>query len=216
MPWMEVAQGHTVALNENQLCAGLILPSLVHQSCNKFSFQIGKDEAGEGEASSHSSSSIGSESSSGDDDRDEAESKINDGALGSLEAIEESLPIKRGLSNFFTGKSRSFQSLAEVATARVEDVAKPENPFNKRRRLLMACKNSWSKRAKSYSSLLPPLPPLTAEGDEDEDDEDDDRGAVSGGRPPRFPDLHERKEEREVKREFRSARSFSLTDLQRV
>uniref|UniRef100_R7WCW9 Uncharacterized protein n=1 Tax=Aegilops tauschii TaxID=37682 RepID=R7WCW9_AEGTA len=68
----------------------------------------------------------------------------------------------RGLSSFFSGKSRSFANLQDVAvagtTSSKDVLAKPENPFNKRRRILRCC----SIRRVSSPSLtaLPPfLPP---------------------------------------------------------
>ncbi|KAK2652539.1 hypothetical protein Ddye_012395 [Dipteronia dyeriana] len=45
-------------------------------------------------------------------------------------------PFKRGLSKHYQGKSQSFTSLSEVTC--VEDLAKPENPNNKR---LKSCKS---------------------------------------------------------------------------
>ncbi|KAL2610740.1 hypothetical protein R1flu_029313 [Riccia fluitans] len=87
---------------------------------------------------SSSSSSIGnrSDDSAGsveNEDSDmEVESKLRAGPLDMMSELECSLPIKRGLSRFWSGKSKSFHSLAEVSS--VNDLAKPENPFNKRRR----------------------------------------------------------------------------------
>ncbi|XP_020193069.1 uncharacterized protein [Aegilops tauschii subsp. strangulata] len=84
------------------------------------------------------------------------------GGLASLHALDDALPIKRGLSSFFSGKSRSFANLQDVAvagtTSSKDVLAKPENPFNKRRRILRCC----SIRRVSSTSLtaLPPfLPP---------------------------------------------------------
>ncbi|KAF7110540.1 hypothetical protein CFC21_110631 [Triticum aestivum] len=84
------------------------------------------------------------------------------GGLASLDALDDALPIKRGLSGFFSGKSRSFANLQDVAvagtTSSKDVLAKPENPFNKRRRILRCC----SIRRVSSTSLtaLPPfLPP---------------------------------------------------------
>ncbi|KAM3213403.1 hypothetical protein ACQJBY_066024 [Aegilops geniculata] len=84
------------------------------------------------------------------------------GGLASLDALDDALPIKRGLSSFFSGKSRSFANLQDVAvagtTSSKDVLAKPENPFNKRRRILRCC----SIRRVSSTSLtaLPPfLPP---------------------------------------------------------
>uniref|UniRef100_A0A0D9XF95 Uncharacterized protein n=1 Tax=Leersia perrieri TaxID=77586 RepID=A0A0D9XF95_9ORYZ len=190
-------------------------------------------------APSPASSSIGENSSSeteGGDEEDEVESKLKEGeeeiGLGCLDALEESLPIKRGLSNFYSGKSKSFTSLAEATASTApaaanELLAKPENPFNKRRRILA----TWSRRA-SCSSLATAtyLPPLlapdhaVAEGDEGEEEEDDDsddgepprqhRGK-NGAAPPPLPPLP-RISVGIARRNgtFRSPRSFSLSDLQ--
>nr|ADE77387.1 unknown [Picea sitchensis] len=49
----------------------------------------------------------------------------NGGPLFHMKSLRESLPSrKRGLSNYFTGKSQSFTSLVDVKC--VEDLAKPE------------------------------------------------------------------------------------------
>ncbi|KAK1611867.1 hypothetical protein QYE76_035540 [Lolium multiflorum] len=99
-----------------------------------------------------------------EEEGDEADSKDtetkNNGGLASLDALDDALPVKRGLSSFFSGKSRSFANLQEVAgsTSSSKDVlAKPENPFNKRRRILRCC----SIRRVSSTSLtaLPPFMP---------------------------------------------------------
>lgn len=55
---------------------------------------------------------------------------------------------RRGLSKHFQGKSQSFTSLANVMC--LEDLAKPENPYNKK---LKSCK--------SYVGLSKVLPPPT-------------------------------------------------------
>lgn len=95
---------------------------------------------------SECSSSIGKDDSlsSIDDDAGdmEVESKLK-GPLDSMAELEDSLPIKRGLSNFFTGKSKSFTCLADVAS--VKELAKPENPYNKRRRNLLPYSGSWER-----------------------------------------------------------------------
>ncbi|XP_062194555.1 protein OXIDATIVE STRESS 3 LIKE 5-like isoform X2 [Phragmites australis] len=186
-------------------------------------------------APSPSGSSIGENSSSeagGDEGEEEVESKLKESdGVGCLDALEDSLPIKRGLSNFYTGKSKSFTSLAEAAAAK--ELAKPENPFNKRRRILA----NWSRRA-SCSSLatatyLPPLLSLdhaVAEGNEgEEDDSDDDneynhlphrgkngRDAPALPLPPPMFNAHTQMGmvRRNVHGTFRSPRSLSLPDLQ--
>ncbi|WOL08555.1 hypothetical protein Cni_G17308 [Canna indica] len=120
----------------------------------------------EGYCSSSETSSVGDGE---DEDEDEAESKKREGAFGCFDSLEESLPIKRrGLSNFFSGKSKSFVSLSDIAAnAKVNELAKPENPFNKRRRILMAYKTG-------RASYLPPLVSPDHALDEEEEDEDDE------------------------------------------
>jgi hypothetical protein len=140
---------------------------------------------------------------------------------------------RRGLSSFYAGKSKSFTSLAEAAAAAAaREIAKPENPFNKRRRVLQA----WSRRRASCSALAAAyLPPLLApdhavveeddeEGadDEEEDEEDEEHGDGGGlrgrRRPPTFPSprlsVHVAAAGQMARNgSFRSPRSFSMTDL---
>ncbi|CAM0952130.1 unnamed protein product [Alopecurus aequalis] len=184
-------------------------------------------------APSGSSSSIGEDSSS-EAEEEEVESKLKEvPGLGSLEALEDSLPIKSGLSSFYAGKSKSFTSLAEAAaTDAVKELAKPENPFNKRRRILA----TWSRRA-SCSSLATTtyLPPLLApdnalhecdEGEEDDSDaSDSDKNSQEGHRgkngkeapalPPPMLSLHTQMTGAAARRSgsLRSPRSYSLSDL---
>ncbi|KAI8536634.1 hypothetical protein RHMOL_Rhmol10G0272300 [Rhododendron molle] len=61
--------------------------------------------------------------------------------LHDMSSLMQQLPIKRGLSKYFQGKSQSFTSLTNVRS--LEDLAKPENPYNKK---LKSCK--------SYGGLL--------------------------------------------------------------
>ncbi|ONI34027.1 hypothetical protein PRUPE_1G459400 [Prunus persica] len=144
------------------------------------------------EASSDSSSSIGapddseeydSKGDDGDGDGEEVQSKFNGGggggglgSLGSFGSLEESLPIKRGLSNYFSGKSKSFASLSEVSSSvsSVKEVEKRDNPFNKRRRVLIASK--WSRKSSSfYNWPNPKSMPLLALAEHEEDEEDDEQ-----------------------------------------
>ncbi|KAK8473095.1 hypothetical protein PHAVU_001G059700 [Phaseolus vulgaris] len=125
--------------------------------------------------SSESSSSIGTPDDT-DDENDVVSSKRNQNkseqeevqntlkGLASLDSLEDSLPIKRGLSNHFMGKSKSFTDLSQVNT--VKELQKQDNPFNKRRRVQIASK--WSRRSSFYTCSNPksmPLLPLL----EDED-----------------------------------------------
>ncbi|KAF3790051.1 hypothetical protein EJ110_NYTH17392 [Nymphaea thermarum] len=52
------------------------------------------------------------------------------GSLFEMSSIMAELPFKRGLSRHYDGKSQSFTSLADVKC--LADLAKPENPYNKR------------------------------------------------------------------------------------
>ena len=112
-----------------------------------------------------------------------------------------------------------------------KEIAKPENPFNKRRRVLAA----WNRRRASCSALATAyLPPLLApdhavveEDDEEGADDDDEEGDQLPGtglrsrRPPTFPSprLSVHTTGGQMGRNphassFRSPRSFSMTDLQ--
>ncbi|KVI03014.1 uncharacterized protein LOC112513611 [Cynara cardunculus var. scolymus] len=94
---------------------------------------------------------------SSDDESDDEESNSSSGggsspprttALGDMSDLLQQLPSKRGLSKHFQGKSQSFTSLSKVMC--LEDLAKPENPFNKK-----------MKSCKSYVGLSRVLPPPT-------------------------------------------------------
>ncbi|CAL9100935.1 unnamed protein product [Musa textilis] len=52
------------------------------------------------------------------------------GPLFELSSLVAQLPIKRGLSRYFQGKSQSFTSLSDVRC--IEDLAKKETPYGKR------------------------------------------------------------------------------------
>ncbi|CAH2072219.1 unnamed protein product [Thlaspi arvense] len=106
--------------------------------------------------SSSASSSIGrnsdddgkSSEDGGDDAGDsEAESPYK-GPLDLMESLEEVLPVRKGISNYYNGKSKSFTNLAEEAataltsSSSMKDLAKPENPYSRRRRNLL-CHQIW-------------------------------------------------------------------------
>lgn len=182
------------------------------------------------ESASVSSSSITddncSSSSIGDDDDEdtsgdmEVESKLK-GPLDNMAELEDSLPIKRGLSNFFSGKSKSFTCLSDVAS--VKDLAKPDNPYNKRRRNLLAYGNSWernrfhpprnssagiSKKAMHTSKSTLALAVAMSKS-EDSSEKDENDAQLPAQLPPLPP-------QGKWQRSFASPRSFSLTDLQGV
>ncbi|KAJ8505986.1 hypothetical protein OPV22_006872 [Ensete ventricosum] len=51
----------------------------------------------------------------------------SDGPLHEMSSLVEQLPIKRGLSKYYQGKSQSFTSLAVVSS--IEDLPKKETPY---------------------------------------------------------------------------------------
>ncbi|KAF3496965.1 hypothetical protein DY000_02057082 [Brassica cretica] len=107
------------------------------------------------ESSEDSSSSIGEISDNEEEDEDDAVSSQGEGgALVSFSSsLEDSLPIKRGLSNHYVGKSKSFGNLMESSNIKAKDLEKVENPFNKKRRLIIANKLRSRGRSMSVSSF---------------------------------------------------------------
>lgn len=93
---------------------------------------------------SSSSSSIGKNSDDDedekDDEEDEVESKLKNSPFDSaVDALEQALPIRRGISNFYNGKSKSFASLADAAcSSSIKEITKPENAYSRKRKNLMA------------------------------------------------------------------------------
>ncbi|KAG7545482.1 hypothetical protein ISN44_As12g009430 [Arabidopsis suecica] len=133
-----------------------------------------------GRSPPESSSSVG-ESSENEEEEDDAVSSSQGRWLNSFSSsLEDSLPIKRGLSNHYIGKSKSFGNLMEASNAK--DLVKVESPLNKRRRLLIANKLRRRSSLSSfsiYTKINPNSMPLLAlqESDQDDhklDDDDDD------------------------------------------
>ncbi|PKU81840.1 uncharacterized protein LOC110104980 [Dendrobium catenatum] len=105
-------------------------------------------------SSSFASSSIGEESDGVgrelEDDEGAGMGEVQSaykGLLQGMESMEESLPIRRGISNFYAGKSKSFTSLSDAISscASTKDLAKAENAYSRRRRNLLASKIFWEK-----------------------------------------------------------------------
>ncbi|PKA63994.1 hypothetical protein AXF42_Ash005006 [Apostasia shenzhenica] len=99
--------------------------------------------------SSSSSSSIGKDS----DDSGRGLQQDQDGGMGEvestykgplqgMESLEESLPIRRSISNFYAGKSKSFTNFADAMSSCIsaKDLGKTENAYSRRRRNLLASK----------------------------------------------------------------------------
>ncbi|KAM7513534.1 hypothetical protein LguiA_003117 [Lonicera macranthoides] len=99
-----------------------------------------------------SSSSIGRNSDSGessDGGGDSGDGEVQSdfkGPLDCLDALEEVLPMKRGISTFYSGKSKSFTSLADISScSSVKDIAKPEDAYTRKRKNLLAHTNFFDK-----------------------------------------------------------------------
>ncbi|KAK9097438.1 hypothetical protein Sjap_022935 [Stephania japonica] len=114
----------------------LMVSSLLKRNLGYVRKSFDFDEESDEEEEEEEISSQESELELSDNEDDEKVEIKPKGALSSMNSLEESLPIKRGLSNFFNGKSKSFANFSEVSS--VSDLAKPDNPFNKRRRTLIA------------------------------------------------------------------------------
>ncbi|KAL4571821.1 hypothetical protein LXL04_018586 [Taraxacum kok-saghyz] len=128
------------------------------------------------EDDSTTSSSIGNNSDAGagggDSDDEEAEVRSKDnGPLNELNALEEVLPIKRGLSSFYAGKSKSYGSLADASSIQsIQDIVKPEDAYTRKRKNMIAhsvifdklrksaADGGTSKRLPNHGRGLPPLP----------------------------------------------------------
>ncbi|KAL2346847.1 hypothetical protein Fmac_000847 [Flemingia macrophylla] len=186
---------------------------------------------------SESSSSIGTpDDSENEEEEEEVQSKLKiRTGLGSLDALEDSLPIKRGLSSHFDGKSKSFSDLSQVSTLKdLKELQKQESPFNKRRRVLIASK--WSRKSAFYSWSNPksmPLLPVDEDHDDDyyEEEEEEKTRKVPSASSSSSSSLAEEKKQDQVQlrlnrvpqsyaAEMRlrlgsfKSRSFSLADLQ--
>lgn len=84
-------------------------------------------------------------------DGDEVQSSLKCPFDAAMEALEEVLPIRRGISRFYNGKSKSFTSLADVdaSSSSTKHLAKPDNAYMRRRRNLLACSLTWDKNRSS-------------------------------------------------------------------
>ncbi|XP_016457606.1 uncharacterized protein LOC107781417 [Nicotiana tabacum] len=115
----------------------------------KMVFYEGKINEEKSLNSCSSSSSIGKNSDISEgsmektDDSEEVQSSYK-GPLNSMETLEEVLPMRKGISRFYNGKSKSFTSLREASTtSSTKDLAKAENAYIRKRRNLLACGLAW-------------------------------------------------------------------------
>ncbi|XP_060205817.1 protein OXIDATIVE STRESS 3-like [Lycium barbarum] len=114
-----------------------------HSSSSSLSSSIG-------EGSTISNGSTCSSSLDTTDDASSSCSPNSDEALYDLSSLMSQLPIKRGLSKFYQGKSQSFTSLSRVTS--LEDLVKKESPY---KRKMKSCK-SYGAGLDSYKSYTLP------------------------------------------------------------
>ncbi|KAL3535682.1 hypothetical protein ACH5RR_004143 [Cinchona calisaya] len=98
----------------------------------------GEDDNSEsiGEDSGDNSAASSSCSSELEEDASSSSTSPSYGPLYELSELMNQLPIKRGLSKHFQGKSQSFTSLANVKS--LEDLAKKVSPYSQR---MKSCKS---------------------------------------------------------------------------
>ncbi|XVF48193.1 hypothetical protein PTKIN_Ptkin03bG0170800 [Pterospermum kingtungense] len=164
--------------------------------------------------SSDSSSSIGSP---GDTDDEEEEGGVvssgGSGVFASLDSLEDSLPVKRGLSNHYAGKSKSFANLSEVSS--IKELPKAENALNKRRRVLIA--NKLYGKSSFYCWKNPNSMPLLALNEEEDGQYKETPSSSSASSNDKLSVTTETKpklQQSRLKATLKSQSCFSLTDLQ--
>lgn len=71
-----------------------------------------------------------------------------------LNVLHFPIQSRRGISKFYTGKSKSFTSLSDASSASsVEDLAKPENPYTRKRKNLLAHGNLLDKNRNHHFGI---------------------------------------------------------------
>lgn len=104
------------------------------------------------------------------------------------------------------GKSKSYANLAEVCS--VKDLVKPENPLNKRRRVLMASK--LARKSSFYSWQNPKSMPLLTLNEEEED------GDGLGNQADNFSSNFNGKEKEDGGREDQTQRKLGQSRLTKM
>ncbi|KAK6236668.1 hypothetical protein QUC31_020457 [Theobroma cacao] len=148
------------------------------------------------------------------------------GGLDMMDSLEQVLPMRRGISNFYNGKSKSFTSLADASsTSSIKDIAKPENAYTRRRRNLLAINHAWDKnrnkrliRPISSSKSTLALAVAMSSSESISSTSEDSTSTSS----PRLPPLHPQTRTSfnntpssppKSSRNFSNWRSFSLADV---
>ncbi|KAK8660829.1 hypothetical protein V6N13_051737 [Hibiscus sabdariffa] len=165
----------------------------------------------------------GRSSDGGDCGENEVQSSYK-GPLDMMNSIEQVLPMRRSISSFYNGKSRSYTSLAEATSvSSMKDIAKPENAYTRRRRNLLAINHVWDKNrnkklirpiSSSKSTLALAVAMSSSETDSFSSTGEDSPSTSS----PRLPPLHPQTKtacfnNNSSARNFSNWRSFSLADV---
>ncbi|KAK3436074.1 hypothetical protein EUGRSUZ_C00733 [Eucalyptus grandis] len=184
----------------------------------------------------NSDDDTGNRSSGGDDGEENEVQSSYKGPLEMMDALEEVLPMSRGISKFYDGKSKSFTSLADAsASSSVKEIAKPENPLTRRRRNIFASSHMLDRGRnfplRSYTAGITKRRPLTSSNSalvlkvnamcssESFSSASEDSSTSSASRsPPQLPPLHPRRRGSHNQiaspPQNSSWRSYSLADLQ--
>ncbi|XVF89015.1 hypothetical protein PTKIN_Ptkin19aG0097300 [Pterospermum kingtungense] len=104
------------------------------------------------------SDDVSGRSSDGGDceENDEVQSSYKGGGLDMMDSLEQVLPMRRGISSFYNGKSKSFTSLADASSASsIKEIAKPENAYARKRRNLLAINHIWDKNRNKSRPIRP-------------------------------------------------------------
>ncbi|KAI9192403.1 hypothetical protein LWI28_022423 [Acer negundo] len=203
-------------------CASVYDPPAI---CNEKEEE--EEEEEEDWCSSSSTSSIGRNSdlsgrSSEEEDEDSEENEVQSSYKGPLlvmDSLEEALPLRRGISNFYNGKSKSFTSLAEASSASsVKEIAKQENAYTRRRRNILAVNHIWDKNRCSPLRNISKRPMISSSksslalavamsSSESISSTSEDSSCSHSRSPPRLPPLHPQSR-------ASAWRSYSVADLQ--
>ncbi|KAL9268357.1 OXIDATIVE STRESS 3 LIKE 1-like protein [Drosera capensis] len=195
------------------------------------------------EEESSSSSSIGrnsdlSDGRGGEGGVEEEVESVLKGPLDTMDALEDVLPIKRGISKFYNGKSKSFTSLSEASSvSSIKELAKPENAYTRKRKNLLLSSRSWDKDC-SFSSRLDAggfskrqtnssrstvsfaMALSSADSSNTSGSPNSASSSPSRSRPPLHPQskssLNGEPLSSSPQRKFSPWRSFSLSDLQHI
>ncbi|XP_039016829.1 uncharacterized protein LOC120147554 [Hibiscus syriacus] len=163
----------------------------------------------------------GRSSDGGDCDENEVQSRYKGGS-NMMDSLQQVLPMRRGISSFYNGQSKSFTSLADASSAAsIKEMAKPENAYTRRRRNLLAINHLWDKSRHNKRPIRPPIGSSTStlalavamSSSESISSTSDDSTSASR---PRLPLLHPQTRTPSSSSSGRnpsSWRSFSLADV---